>query len=160
VKDEVKKNTPELVLVDKKTLMNPVKSWQDSPQHPVTLKATKQKGNLVGWEMLKDNPKLNYIDRTGKLLVHISSGAGGSYAAFAPSDLEPDTQITNAPWSHPEVKVWRSQHVAKIFSEIFAMKVEGMDVTFRQVFDIMLKDAVCVFVVGGAIRDCIIGTNV
>ncbi len=53
--------------------------------------------------------------------------------------------------------MWRSKAVADIFRAIFATKIEGMDITFRQVFDVLLGKGICVFVVGGAIRDSIIG---
>ncbi len=65
MKDAVNKNAPELALVDKKTLVNPIKRWVDSPRHRVTIKATQEQGQIVGWEMS------DYIDRTNKLVVEI-----------------------------------------------------------------------------------------
>jgi len=150
LKEAVNTHAPELALVDKKSLVNPLRNWHDSPSHRVAIKATKEAGYIVGWEMVSQS----YIDRTGKLVLEMTDK---KFKTVDPSELETDNMVPRPPWTHPEVKVWRSKHVADIFKGIFAEKIEGMDVTFRQVFDVMLGEGVCVFVVGGAIRDSIIG---
>lgn len=150
LKDQV--NAPIITLVDKKTLVNPLKdsSWENSPLHKVIIKSTKEEVTLFGWETQ------GYQDKTGKLLTKSSSE---TYKVIDKNDIEISNKTSNPPWFHREIKIWKSDAVSKIFKDIFKNKIEGLDCTFKEVFDGILREKICVFIVGGAIRDCIIGKD-
>ena len=133
--------------VDKATLKNPITSWTDSPGHPVI--ADGELATLVGWEVTGAPPQ-----RTGKLVVQSKAGA---LKALPQGKVKSAQVATNAPWHHPDVKVWKADAAAKVMSGILDQKVAGMGVTFKDVFSAVHAEGAPCFVVGGFVRDAIIG---
>lgn len=137
----------------KADLSNPVKKWQDSPRHPVTVGG--KKGLLVGWHTEGAPPS-----KTGKLVV-LYPGAGplgGFLSAHHPSEVTPDHGEPNAPWHNEDVKVFKSEAVTAGIKATLAQAAPGQKgKTMAEVIDTIRDTGVPVYLMGGFVRDALQG---
>ena len=47
-----------------------------------------------------------------------------------------------------------------VFDQLFVKKVDGLSATFMDVFNVLAKFGFPVFIIGGAVRDVVLGKNV
>jgi hypothetical protein len=158
-----------LRLRDRNTLQNPLDNlpasirWQYSPQTEVSevLSLTyfvqvtlpdNTKGKTVGWVMSDKQTK------TGELCIRISTGK--TLISKQPSDLKPATSPLKAPWYHKEILIFESDGIKKTFDSIFKQNVKGMSVSFNHVFESLFKKGIPVYIIGGSVRDVIVGLPV
>jgi len=98
-------------------------------------------------------------EKSGKILVQIDDDK--KTHTCDPSDIELNQhEPLNAPWYYKNVLIYRSKQINTNFEELLQHTVAGLDVTFLEVFEEIKNHGHPLFIIGGSVRDFVLGKTV
>lgn len=138
-------------IVDKKTLKPHSKTWEKSSSFPID-----SEWNFVGFEMI-DRKTLD--QNKVVLFKETQTGFLGGYLKVS-SIKEvtlPKFDMFSQPWEHKDIKVYNNTRLLRDINALLNERVTGLNESHLNIMKYIHSQKIPVFIVGGLIRDAIIG---